>query len=290
MVSRRAPTLPEAGGIERITIIGSGRLAVGLGRLWASAGILRVADVLGRSAASAERAVEAIGAGRAVSDYARLGPADLFLIATPDRALYEASAALAASGVLNSGSIVFHCSGAATRAELAPAGASGAALASAHPVMSFSQTPVSAAAFVGVVCAIEGEPRAAALVSRIFAALGARTVGIEPEQKMLYHAAAVFGSNYLVTLLSLALRSYGLAGIEPELGLTMLGPLVRQTLENVLTSGPEAALTGPLARGDLEFVREQYRALKARDSTLAAVYRQLAAQTARLAGRADPLD
>jgi predicted short-subunit dehydrogenase-like oxidoreductase (DUF2520 family) len=98
------------------------------------------------------------------------------------------------------------------------------------------------------------------------------------------------GSNYLVTLLARALEVYDLAGIDRALGLVMLGPLARQTLENLLQHGPQAALSGPIVRGDAELVQRQYAALQSADPQLASLYRAFAAETARLAGRPDPLE
>jgi len=276
--------------MPRLTLIGAGRLAKGLGRLWSLSGTLRIVDVLSCHAQTSEAAVDSIGGGRPLTDYRLLEPADLFLIATPDRALSQAVAELAKTGLVDSNAIVFHCSGAESSALLGPARGCGASVASVHPIMSFTDKPLSAAEFAGVMCAIEGDERAVRATSQAFSAIGGRVVRIEPDQKILYHAGAVMGSNYLVTLLARALEVYDLAGIDRALGLAMLGPLARQTLENLLRDGPQAALSGPIVRGDAELVQRQYAALKSADVQLASLYRAFAAETARLAGRPDPLE
>jgi predicted short-subunit dehydrogenase-like oxidoreductase (DUF2520 family) len=68
-------------------------------------------------------------------------------------------------------------------------------------------------------------------------------------------------SNYHVTLVDAALELAGLAGIAREAALDALAPIIRATTENVLTSGPEQALTGPIRRGDAETIRRHLAAI-----------------------------
>mgnify|MGYP001964626333 FL=1 len=102
---------------------------------------------------------------------------------------------------------------------------------------------------------------------------------------MLYHAGAVFASNYLVTLLDTALQTYAQAGIPQDVALKMMAALVRETSENVLQSGPEQALTGPIARKDISTVIRQYRAVQAWDKRYGKLYKQMGKLTAQLAQR-----
>jgi predicted short-subunit dehydrogenase-like oxidoreductase (DUF2520 family) len=278
----------KSNATQSITFIGAGRLATSLGRLWHQQGVLTIGDVFGRSRAASMRAVAAIGTGHAVDDFADLKAADLFLIATPDRAVVSATKELLETGLVDSNTIVFHCSGAESSRLLDAARSRGAAVASAHPLTSFSGRLLSAKEFAGVFCAIEGDAAATAAIARIFSAIGARLINITAEQKFLYHAAAVLGSNYLVTLIQVALDGFALAGIESAVGLAMLEPLVRQTVDNVFLREPRAALTGPIARGDLELVRRQYRSLEVASPSIAAIYRILGKRTAQLAGIIDP--
>jgi predicted short-subunit dehydrogenase-like oxidoreductase (DUF2520 family) len=177
----------------------------------------------------------------------------------------------------------------------------GSAVASIHPVRSFAQPEEVLASFAGTYCGMEGDAAALSVLAPAFERIGAVLVPIEARHKMLYHAAAVFASNYLVTVLDVALEAYGAAGIPREVALPMLAPLARNTLENVfgtvptiasktrahkdLNVGPETALSGPIARGDMQTVSKQYRALRAWDIETASLYRQLARRTERLARR-----
>jgi predicted short-subunit dehydrogenase-like oxidoreductase (DUF2520 family) len=273
----------------RITIIGGGRLACGLGRLWHQTGAFAIHDVLSRSLDDARRAVGAIGAGRAVDRYADLRTADVFLISTPDRAIAGATASLVAGGHVDGASVVFHCSGAESASVLEAARQRGAAVGSAHPVMTFSGQPLSLGQFAGTHVAIEAEPRAGAVLEAAFLAIGARPIRVSAENKLLYHAAATFCSSYLVTLVQIAIDIHGHAGIAAPDSSAMLAPLIHRSVDNALRSGARAAITGPLARGDADLVQRQFAALGGVDPQIAGLYASLAAFTARVVGVANPL-
>ncbi len=266
-----------------LSIVGGGRLGTGLGRLWAARGSLRVQDVLCRSLDAAHRAVDRIGAGRAVAGYEDLRRADLFLIATPDGAIAASAARLVAGGCVDESSTVFHCSGAESSELLEAARRRGAATASAHPLMTFSELPMSAGAFAGTYCAIEGDPRARGLLGRLFEQIGATVVASSTEHKLLYHAAAVFASNYVVALLQAAVETHELLGIPPQVSREMIAPLVRRSVDTALAAGPRAAMTGPIVRGDAALVQRQFTALLASEPRIAGLYRALAVHTARVA-------
>jgi len=271
--------------LPTLTIIGGGKLGRTLGRLFHQSGMVVIGDVLNRSMASSTQAVDFIGAGRALECYADLQKADIVLIAVPDDQIAACAQALTDSLALSPNSVIFHCSGALPASVLQPCQVGGAAIASIHPVRSFAQSERVAETFAGTYCGVEGEPRALEILSPLFQAIGAHFVPIKAEAKTLYHAAAVFASNYLVTLLDTAVQTYAQAGIPEDQALKMMTHLVRETSENVLSTGAEQALTGPIARGDLATVRKQYRALQAWDQRYATVYRQLGGLTARLAKR-----
>jgi predicted short-subunit dehydrogenase-like oxidoreductase (DUF2520 family) len=267
-----------------LAIIGAGKLARTLARLWHAADAVLVQDVLNRSQDSAQAAIDFIGAGTAIAEWSQLRRADIVLIATPDDRIAAMCERLAATTPL-AGSIVFHCSGALSSSLLQSAQEQGAAIASVHPVRSFAQPEEVAQGFAGTWCGVEGDGPALAVLRKLFAAIGANFIEIDPRQKTLYHAAAVFASNYLVTLLDVALQTYGKAGIPPETARKMMASLVRETVDNVLEIGPEQALTGPIARGDAATVVRQYRALEAADGEHAALYRRLGKLSWRLARR-----
>ena len=270
--------------VSTLNIVGAGHVGRTLGRLLHARGVFDVQDVLTRSQASADSAVAFIGAGRALAQLEQLRPAAIWMLAVGDDQIGPGCAALAASGLLD-GAIVFHCSGAKASNELQTARQAGAQVASIHPVRSFADPAAVAAAFDGTWCGVEGDAAALAVLAPAFEAIGARLVTIDAAAKTVYHAASVFASNYLVTVLDAALRAYAAAGVPPEVARQLARPLASETLNNVFRLGAPAALSGPVARGDMATVARQQAALQDWDAPTSALYAALVEATKVLAER-----
>jgi predicted short-subunit dehydrogenase-like oxidoreductase (DUF2520 family) len=268
-----------------LTIIGSGHLARTLGRLWHGHGGIALRDVLSRNLDNAKAACGFIGGGRPLQCYADLAAADIFLIATPDDQIASCCEQLAARGMVRPGVVVFHCSGALSSTVLAAAAACGAPIASIHPVRSFASPEQVASSFAGTWCGVEGDEAALAVLRPLFTAIGAQLVDIDPAAKTVYHAAAVFACNYVVTLLDVAVQAYGHAGIPEDVAMQMMAPLVHKTVEQVFAAGTAAALSGPIARGDTGTVEKQQAAVSAWGGDKGALYALLAKETVALARR-----
>jgi predicted short-subunit dehydrogenase-like oxidoreductase (DUF2520 family) len=268
---------------QSLNIIGAGRVGRTLAGLWQRAGVFVIGDVLSRTVDRALGAVAFIGAGRATMRLENMRAADVWMVTTPDDAIASAAAALAAARLVRSGDVVFHCSGALSSAELAPAAQHGARIASVHPVKSFVDPQRELARFPGTWCAAEGDPEALARLESAFERIGARVAKIEAASKLLYHAGNVLASNDLIALVAAALRCYAEAGIAPEAAIAMIEPLLRESLANALALGGAQALTGPVARGDAGLVARQLDALYKADPQIAAVYRALGDIAVRLA-------
>jgi predicted short-subunit dehydrogenase-like oxidoreductase (DUF2520 family) len=158
-----------------------------------------------------------------------------------------------------------HVSGATPLAALAPH----ERRFSLHPLQTFDRSGDSRQ-LDGAWAAISGETDEALGVARELAELlGLRPFGLADEDRTLYHAGAVFASNYLVTLQRAAVR----LGVPAE----ELVPLMKGTIDH----GFE--LTGPIARGDWETVEAHRQAIRARQPDLEHLYETLADATAALA-------
>ena len=265
-----------------LNLVGAGHVGRALGRLFAARGVLTIQDVRTRGADSARDAVAFIGAGTPVDGDLR--PADVWMLAVADDAIADVAAALAQSTPV-AGAVVFHCSGAKASNELDALRRAGAMVASVHPVRSFADPAAVAASFDGTFCGVEGDAGALAILLPAFEAIGARPVRIDPAAKTVYHAAAVFASNYVVTVMDAALRAYEAAGIPADVARELARPLATETLSNVLRLGPEAALSGPIARGDAATVARQHAAVAAWDAPTGDLYHALATATWDLARR-----
>lgn len=272
-----------------LNIIGPGRVGRTLGALLQRAGLCAVQDVLSAEIATAESAVSFMNGGRAVRVLRDMRPAGLWLLTPPDASIASIATALAATGHVGQGDVVFHCSGSQSASLLAPLAAAGALIASVHPLKSFANPAAAVQTFKGTYCAAEGDAAALAVLKPLFEQLGARIAIIDPAGKTLYHAASVLVCNDLTALMEAGLRVYEGAGIERHAAQAMMEPLVRETLDNVFALGTTRALTGPVARGDAGVLARQLAALNTLDPRIADAYRalnQIALDLARAQGSA----
>jgi len=187
--------------------------------------------------------------------------ARLFL-AVPDPAIVPLAAELAALP-LPEGSAVIHLSGALGLEPLQAPAEAGLAVGSFHPLQSF---PVvrEPAAFSGALIAVDAStPRLLGELTRLARSLDARPRRVPPEQRTLYHAAAVMASNYVVALAGQAVDVLARAGWSRSEAVEALLPLMAGVLENLQRAGLPDALIGPIRRGDPETVQRQLAELAA---------------------------
>jgi predicted short-subunit dehydrogenase-like oxidoreductase (DUF2520 family) len=184
-------------------------------------------------------------------------PADTtaLILAVPDRALAEVAHDLAAAGPAPPGCAALHISGAISTDVLGPLHAAGYAIGSFHPLQTVADPWLSAARLTGIAFAIAGDPPAVLAARRLANALDGTPLVIPPGLRPLYHAAAVTASNYIVAVVAAACRLMEHAGVPPGATLPALLPLVEGTVDNLKQLGIHGALTGPIARGDVDTVR-----------------------------------
>lgn len=275
--------------MKSLNIIGAGKVGKVMARHFQQQQVFSIQQLMNRSMTSAAAAVQWVGAGQAAGAVSDLRPADVTMLTVGDDQIAATCQQLVDAGLLHAGSTIFHCSGARTSAELQSARQCGAAVASIHPVRSFADIDALAGQFGGTICSVEGDDVALAVLLPALQAIGAQTVTISAEHKLLYHAGSVFASNYLVTLMETALQAYQAAGIPAEMARQMAEPLARQTLENVFRLGTAAALTGPIARGDMQTVRRQQKIVADWDGNAGDLYQAFTPLTVALAAQARQL-
>lgn len=130
-----------------------------------------------------------------------------------------------------------------------------------HPLQTFPE-PRSPTAFRGVVVGVDAStPSLQRRLAALARALGARPKRVDDSQRALYHAAAVFASNYVDTLLGTAVGLLKLAGWSEKVATAGLLPLTEGTLATVRKRGTVRALTGPVRRGDVNTVERHLAAL-----------------------------
>ena len=177
---------------------------------------------------------------------------DLLLLAVPDDMLANVVTMLADSGALHEGQHVVHTSGRHGLAVLAPARAVGARVSAMHPAMTFTGTAVDLDRLPGTVFGLTADAAERGFVESLVADLGGTPMWVPEEMRTLYHAGLAHGANHLVTLVTEAMEILSAAGAADPAG--TLRPLLTAALDNALDQG-DAALTGPIVRGDLGTVR-----------------------------------
>ena len=178
--------------------------------------------------------------------------ADLLLLCVPDDVLAELAAGLAAAATVRPGTLVAHSSGAHGYRVLDPLLSAGALPLALHPVMTFTGTEVDLQRLSGACFGVTAPDELRLAAEALVIEMGAEPVWIEESLRPLYHAALATGANHLVTLVNQAADLLREAGVEQPS--RMLGPLLGAALDNSLRHG-DAAMTGPVARGDAGTVR-----------------------------------
>jgi predicted short-subunit dehydrogenase-like oxidoreductase (DUF2520 family) len=274
-----------------IAIIGPGKVGTALGVLSAQAG-WRVSMIGARRLDEAKRAAVRIGGGAKGCGVVEAASAcGVVLLTVSDSAIEEVCRSLADAGALQRGSVVAHCCGALGSDVLQPARDMGCLVASAHPLQTFPsvERAVESLSQGDTFCFCEGDAPALALLEELMTEIGTRVVRIASEGKPLYHAAGIMASNYLAALADASLALCEAAKIAPDHALHALVPLMRATLKNIAEAGPVAALTGPIARGDVGTVRRHLVALDGLPQ-LEDLYRAGGRWTVGLAQRKGTLD
>lgn len=268
-----------------VGVVSAGRVGAVVGAAWAAAGH-HVIATSGVSRASVKRA-EALLPGVPLKppDEVVAG-ADLALLAVPDDVLPGLVRGLAAAGSFRSGQIVVHTSGAHGVAVLAPAAEHGVLPIALHPVLTFTGRSEDVARLAGAsvgVTATAGDEAAWSVGEVLVVEMGAEPVRVPEAVRPIYHAALAHGANHLITLVRDCVDTLERAGVGAAERL--VAPLLSAALDNALRHG-DRALTGPVARGDVETVRTHLRVLVESDPDLADTYRVLAARTAQRASAA----
>ncbi len=269
--------------MKTLNLIGAGRVGQTLGQLFQAAGVYQVQSVLTRTAVSAGQAVRFIGAGQPCTNLADMPVADVWMLAVPDAQIRLAAQSLAKLDVALHPALAFHCSGALASSELAALQQRGWQIASAHCLLSFAQPEIALRQFDDTPCALEGDALALVELATAFTRIGAQCFTLQAQHKLLYHAGAVFATNFLPVLQDLAEQLWQHSGMPDELVQQMRTSLLQNAINNIVALGPKAALTGPAARGDTALVAAQAKSVTQWNPQAGAAYQALSTLAEKLA-------
>ncbi|MEH3032505.1 MAG: DUF2520 domain-containing protein [Aeromicrobium erythreum] len=262
----------------RVGVVGTGRVGSVLAARLRHVG-LDVVAASARSEASALRATTMLPGVPVLDPVDVARASDLLLLTVPDDALVLVVEELVAAGAIRPGQVVVHTSGRHGLGALEAATRVGARAVALHPAMTFTGTGADPSRPLDCVLGLTAGPAERAVAAELADLLGGTPLWVAEADRVTYHAALAHGANHLVTLVAQAadlLR--GLGGAVDPAG--VLRPLLTAALDNALELG-DAALTGPVARGDVTTVRAHTEALATAPTDTRDSYLALARATAR---------
>jgi predicted short-subunit dehydrogenase-like oxidoreductase (DUF2520 family) len=282
-----SPAIPTGWTYGSLGVIGAGRVGAVLAAALRGVGV-PLAAAAGESVASRTRAETLLPGVPVHKPTVVARTCQVLLLTVPDDALDNVVRMLAASGALSAGQYVVHTSGRHGLKVLRPAIELGARGIAMHPAMTFTGTDVDVERLTGCVFGVTCEAPEEPLAELLVGLLGGSIAWLAEDQREIYHAALAHAANHLTTLVTQSMDALCVAG-SPDPA-AMLRPLLVAALDNSLTYG-DAALTGPIVRGDVRTVNAHLRTLRAAQPEAVEAYVALARATVRRAldsGRLEP--
>ncbi|WP_183108732.1 Rossmann-like and DUF2520 domain-containing protein [Thermohalobacter berrensis] len=208
---------------------------------------------------------------------------DIIFITTNDDEIEKVCERLVQENILTKGQIIIHMSGASSSKTLNKAKTKGCFIYSLHPLQSFADIDKAVTDLENTFFTVEGDKERIDVIENILKKLGNEYFVLSSEQKSIYHATACVVSNYLVTLIDYGLTLFDTIGMEKDKGFRALYPLIEGTIKNIYNLGPEKALTGPIARGDVDTIKKHIESLSLYAPDKVDFYKILGKKTLELA-------
>jgi predicted short-subunit dehydrogenase-like oxidoreductase (DUF2520 family) len=265
--------------MRKIGFIGAGTVGTALATLLRRRGY-EVAAVFDINQESAQKFLSRVEGSRVFNSPRNVAEnTDLIFITTPDSSIGK----VALDVNWRKDTSVIHCCGAESADILEPARKLGARVGGFHPLQTFAGIDQAIENIPGSTFAIEAEDPLLGTLISMAEALNGRWIKLGAEDKPAYHAAAVFASNYMVTLVKMAADLWQTFGGTPDKATRALIPLMKGTLHNIETLGLPQCLTGPIARGDTGTVSRHIQTIKEKSPSLLFPYKELGLQTLPIA-------
>lgn len=260
----------------RIALVGPGRAGLSVAIAADGSGH----DVVAVAARDAERAR---GAARRFDAVALaigepIPAVDLIIMAVHDDAI-EGVAGQVAPIAENAAASAIHLSGATPLDALAPFVAGGLTIGSLHPLQTLPTPERGARLLLGAWMAVTADEPLRSDLHDLARSLGGLPFDLPDEDRTVYHAAATAAANFPIAALAISRRLLEAAGVPFE----ATRPLVDAIVSNAFDLGPSAALTGPVARGDVETVDAHIAAVRAAAPELASAFEAMVNATADVA-------
>lgn len=245
-----------------IFILGAGKVGTTLAIALNKAGW----PILGLWSRSKETAIKCTELSGLKCDYnalpSQIALAKVIILAVVDPAIPQVANELVEYGLLSHEQTVLHCAGSKpTSIFLGHIAHALRAMGMFHPLLAIADPPRAASRLSEAYFALEGDIEAQNVGQLIANGLKSRCISLKSRDLPLYHTAAVMASNQAIGLWYAAQQVLQQTGIEPNVALAALLPLISSTLDNLKSLGIPQALTGPVRRGDTQTVSDHLQAL-----------------------------
>jgi predicted short-subunit dehydrogenase-like oxidoreductase (DUF2520 family) len=207
--------------------------------------------------------------------------ADVMLVAVRDEAIVDVVDCLEEKSFDTP--VAAHLSGFVPVTTLRPLQETGVAIGGFHPLQTLPDPERGSRALAGSYAGIEGDPLAVGLLTDLAGSLGMRPFRLRDEFRPAYHAGAAAASSFVITAIATAADLLASAHVDPSVA----RPLVETAIANVFEFGPGRALTGPIARGDIETVIGHLTASSEVSPEVGRQFKLMAEATAIRAGKAE---
>lgn len=266
----------------RIGFIGAGKVGFTLGKYLVERDMC-VSGYYSRSLRSSKEAAEFTKTKYYESLEELVNACDTLFLTVPDGSIREVYTKLLESDI--EGKILCHCSGALSSEVFSGIHKRGAYAYSIHPIFAVSDKLTSYRDLSNAYFTIEGDKERLEEMTELIRHLGNPVSVIAADQKIRYHAAAVFASNLVTGLYGMASQMLCDCGLDAEFAEHALKPLFSYNASNLCAQGMAASLTGPVERADIQTVEEHLEVLTPQEKQ---VYTQLSKQLIPIAEKKNP--
>ncbi|MBM7615248.1 Rossmann-like and DUF2520 domain-containing protein [Alkaliphilus hydrothermalis] len=268
----------------KIGFIGAGKVGKSFGKYLEMKGI-PVIGYFSKSIESAQEAVAYVGGEIFPTIEELVKVATVIFITTPDDIISDVANEIGNLNETQESKIFVHMSGAHSSKILIKIQQRHrkSYLYSLHPLQAFASVTTATEDLEKTIFSLEGDEEKLMELTELLDTCGNEYFILKGEDKALYHSAACVVSNYLVTLMDLGLSLFEAAGIQRQKGFEALFPLIQGSLNNIKNLGTAEALTGPIARGDVNTIKNHLKGMEEKAPQLIELYRILGEETTRLA-------
>ncbi|MBI4243508.1 MAG: DUF2520 domain-containing protein [Planctomycetes bacterium] len=265
-----------------ISIIGAGKVGKTIGYLLARKRYC-INYIINKNYSSSKSACRFIGSGKALPSISSdMQQSDLIIITVPDSEIIRVCKRLTDAKAIRNGQLLIHCSGSQSSSIIKCA--KKIVVGSIHFVYSFADPSLAVKTLSGSYAVYEGDEKATSRIMAVIKDLKTIPIRIKPREKLVYHSACVFASNFVVTLESIGVKLMQGSGINELNAVKILLSLSKQTLFNIDKCGVFNALTGPVERGDVKTVLGHLKYIPRRYKSIYKLLTRLTVDVARKKG------